>query len=146
MSAQLSLLPQDLAALRGVFGLISDPLLLLGEALDVLDANPSAQQLLDPAAGLSAGKGLHGLQTSHGGRVGDWLRLASRAQLEGRQGPPPTGIKLAGGQRALLTLLALPPREDDAARWLLHAGRKSAAAAGRASRRQPRRPSPSPRR
>ena len=121
MSAQLSLLPQDLAALRGVFGLISDPVLLLGEALEVLEANPSAQSLLEQAAGLSAGKGLHGLQTSHGGRVGDWLRLASRALLDGRQGPPPTGIKLASGQRALLTLVALEPRADDAARWMLHA-------------------------
>ncbi|WP_133155307.1 PAS domain S-box protein [Kinneretia aquatilis] len=121
LSAQLSLLPQDLAALRGVFGLISDPVLLLGEALEVLEANPSAQSLLEQAAGLSGGKGLHGLQTSHGGRVGDWLRLASRALLDGRQGPPPTGIKLANGQRALLTLVALEPRADDAARWMLHA-------------------------
>lgn len=121
LSAQLSLLPQDLAALRGVFGLISDPVLLLGEALEVLEANPSAQSLLEQAAGLSGGKGLHGLQTSHGGRVGDWLRLASRALLDGRQGPPPTGIKLANGQRALLTLVALEPRADDAPRWMLHA-------------------------
>ncbi|OYU27137.1 MAG: hypothetical protein CFE41_12135 [Burkholderiales bacterium PBB2] len=121
LSAQLSLLPQDLAALRGVFGLISDPVLLLGEALEVVEANPSAQSLLEQAAGLSGGKGLHGLQTSHGGRVGDWLRLASRALLDGRQGPPPTGIKLANGQRALLTLVALEPRADDAARWMLHA-------------------------
>lgn len=121
MSAQLSLLPQDLAALRGVFGLISDPVLLLGEALEVVEANPSAQSLLEQAAGLSGGKGLHGLQTSHGGRVGDWLRLASRALLDGRQGPPPTGIKLVSGQKALLTLVALEPRADDAARWMLHA-------------------------
>ena len=118
MSEQLSLLPQDLAALRGLFGLISDPVLLLGESLDLLEANASAQALLEQ----TQGKGLHSLQTSHGGRLGDWLRLTSRALSEGRQGPPAPSLKLSNGQRAHLTLLALPPQgEADLARWLLHA-------------------------
>lgn len=119
---QLSLLPQDQAALRGLFNLISDPVLLLDEALQVLEANSGAVQMLDHAPGQSPGKGLHGLHTSHGGRLGDWLRLASRALLDGRKGPPAPGLKLAGGQRALLTLVALEPQgPEDAARWLLHA-------------------------
>ncbi|MFY7866127.1 PAS domain S-box protein [Roseateles sp.] len=121
-SDQLSLLPQDQAALRGLFNLISDPVLLLDEALQVLEANAGALQLLDHAPGQSPGKGLHGLHTSHGGRLGDWLRLASRALMDGRMGPPAPGLKLAGGQRALLTLVALEPQgAEDAARWLLHA-------------------------
>ncbi|MEJ6006855.1 PAS domain S-box protein [Paucibacter sp. AS339] len=121
-SDQLSLLPQDQAALRGLFNLISDPVLLLDEALQVLEANAGALQMLEQAPGQSPGKGLHGLHTSHGGRLGDWLRLASRALLDGRKGPPAPGLKLAGGQRALLTLVALEPQgAEDAARWLLHA-------------------------
>ncbi len=118
---QLSLLPQDQAALRGLFNLISDPVLLLDESLQVLEANGGAALMLDHAPGQSTGKGLHGLRTSHGGRLGDWLRLASRAMLDGRKGPPAPSLKLAGGQRAQLTLLALEPQSpEDAARWLLH--------------------------
>jgi PAS domain S-box-containing protein len=122
MSEQLSLLPQDSAALRGLFGLISDPLMLLSESLDLLEANASALSVLEQQPGQAAGKGLHGLQTSHGGRLGDWLRLASRAISEGRRGPPAPSIKLGSGQRAPLTLIALPPQDpSDLARWLLHA-------------------------
>ncbi|WP_310385766.1 PAS domain S-box protein [Roseateles sp.] len=122
MSEQLSLLPQDSAALRGLFALISDPLMLLGESLELLEANPSALALLEQAPQPSIAKGLHGLQTSHGGRLGDWLRLASRAISEGRRGPPAPSIKLGGGQRAGLSLLALTPKDGgDLARWLLHA-------------------------
>ncbi len=121
MSEQLSLLPQDLAALRGLFGLISNPLMLLGESLELLEANASALALLEQTPHQS--KGLHGLQTSHGGRLGDWLRLASRAISEERRGPPAPSIKLSGGQRAPLTLVALTPKDEaDPARWLLHAG------------------------
>ena len=116
---QLSLLPQDLAALQGLLGLVSDPVLLLGEALDVLEANPAAQQLLGQGPGQQA-KPLHSLQTSHGGRLGDWLRLASRAMQDGRRGPPTPGLKLEQGQRASLTLVPLQAQEDHAARWLLH--------------------------
>ncbi|MBB4843594.1 PAS domain S-box-containing protein [Paucibacter oligotrophus] len=118
--SQLSLLPQDLAALRGLLLLISDPVLLLGENLELLEANPAAQQLLDPGPGQQA-RPLHALQTSHGGRLGDWLRLASRALLDGRRGPPAPGLKLDNGQRASLSLVALDPQEDNPARWLLHA-------------------------
>ena len=46
MAAQLTLLPHDLAALRGLLDLISDPVVLLNEQLDVLQSNPSAQQCL----------------------------------------------------------------------------------------------------
>ncbi|MBT9495620.1 MAG: PAS domain S-box protein [Paucibacter sp.] len=122
MSEQLSLLPQDSAALRGLFALISDPLMLLGDSLELLEANASALALLEQMPQPSMAKGLHGLQTSHGGRLGDWLRLASRAISEGRRGPPAPSIKLGGGQRAGLSLLALTPKDDsDLARWLLHA-------------------------
>ncbi|RQO56393.1 hypothetical protein DBR47_17920 [Paucibacter sp. KBW04] len=118
--SQLSLLPQDLAALRGLLLLISDPVLLLGENLELLEANPAAQQLLGQGPGQQA-KPLHTLQTSHGGRLGDWLRLASRAQLDGRRGPPAPGLKLDKGQHATLSLVALEAQEDNPARWLLHA-------------------------
>lgn len=119
MSEQLSLLPQDLAALRGLFALIGDPLILLGESLELLEANPSALALLEQTPHQS--KGLHGLQTNHGGRLGDWLRLASRAIGEDRRGPPAPSIKLTNGQSAPLTLVAMTPKDDsDLARWLLH--------------------------
>ncbi|MCV2359224.1 PAS domain S-box protein [Paucibacter sp. TC2R-5] len=115
-------MPRDLAALRGLFGLISDPLMLLSESLDLLEANASALAVLEQPPGQTSGKGLHGLQTSHGGRLGDWLRLASRAISEGRRGPPAPSIKLPNGQRAPLSLVALPPQDEtDPARWLLHA-------------------------
>jgi len=118
--SQLSLLPQDPAALRGLLLLISDPVLLLSENLELLEANPAAQQLLGQHPG-QAMRPLHAMQTSHGGRLGDWLRLASRAQLDGRRGPPAPGLKLDNGQRASLSLVALEAQEDSAARWLLHA-------------------------
>lgn len=120
MSDQLSLLPQDLTALRGVLSLISDPVLLLSETLDVLEANPAAMELLGLSPGHELAKGLHHLQTHRGGRLGDWLRLASRALQEGRCGPPAPSLKLVGGQRAAVTLVALQPLEGDTARWLLH--------------------------
>lgn len=116
MSDQLSLLPNDLTALRGLLNLVSDPVLLLDDALGVLEANPAALELL----GQEQAKGLHNLQTHRGGRLGDWLRLASRALQEGRCGPPAPSLKLADGQRAALTLVALQPLVGDAARWLLH--------------------------
>ena len=116
MSAQLSLLPNDLTALRGLLNLVSDPVLLLDETLGVLEANPSALALL----GQEQTKGLHNLQTHRGGRLGDWLRLATRALQEGRCGPPAPSLKLADDQRAALTLVALQALDGDAARWLLH--------------------------
>ena len=121
MSDQPTLPPQDLTALRAVLNLLSDPVLLLSETLEVLEANSAALELLSQAPDQEHAKGLHSLQTQHGGRLGDWLSLASRAMQEGRCGPPTPSLKLAGGQRAALTLMALPPREADAARWLLHA-------------------------
>ncbi|CAN5295305.1 PAS domain S-box protein [soil metagenome] len=119
MSAQLTLLPHDLAALRGLLDLVSDPVVLLDEALEVLQCNPSAQHKLGLAPG-GAPQSLHALQTSHGGRLGDWLRLASRAMTEGRKGPAAPHLSLAKGQRAALTLVALEAVGDDKARWLLH--------------------------
>jgi PAS domain S-box-containing protein len=117
MSDQLSLLPNDLTALRGLMNLVSDSVLLLDDALGMLEANPAALELL----GQEQAKGfLHNLQTHRGGRLGDWLRLASRALQEGRSGPPAPSLKLADGQRAALTLVALQPLVGDAARWLLH--------------------------
>ena len=116
MAAQLSLLAHDLAALRGLLALISDPIVLLNEQMDVLQSNPSAQQAL----GLTPERPLQSLQTSHGGRLGDWLRLASRAIAEGRKGPAAPSLNLARGQRAALTLMPLEPMKDDGACWLLH--------------------------
>ncbi|MDC8784284.1 PAS domain-containing sensor histidine kinase [Roseateles koreensis] len=112
--SQLSLLPQDLVAMQGLLSLISDPVFLLGEELELLEANPSALALLQQ------GKPLHALQTSHGGRLGDWLRLASRALLEGRRGPPAPGLKLDGGQRTTLNLLPCQPHDKQPVCWLLH--------------------------
>eukprot|EP01137_Pigoraptor_chileana_P002796 Opistho-2@42131 len=117
MASQLSLLPQDLAALRGLLGVIGDPMLLLNEALEVTEANPPAEALL----GGAPSRGLKALHTSHGGRLGDWLRLASRAVTEGRRPPAAPSLNLPAGQRASLNLVALEPAEDDSARWLLHA-------------------------
>ena len=117
MAAQLTLLPHDLAALRGLLDMISDPVVLFSEALDVLQSNPSARLKL----GLEPGRNVHTLQTSHGGRLGDWLRLASRALTEGRKGPAAPLLNLPENRRAALTLVALEPAGDDAARWLLHA-------------------------
>ena len=117
MAAQLTLLPHDLAALRGLLDVISDPVVLFDEALDVLQSNPSAQLKL----GLAPGRSVHSLQTSHGGRLGDWLRLASRALTDGRKGPAAPLLSLPKNQRATLTLAALEPAGDDKARWLLHA-------------------------
>src|SRR6478752_5942002 len=103
MPSQLSLLPQDLAALRGLLALISDPVLVLNEALELLESNPAAQALL----GLTAERGLSGLPTSHGGKLGDWLRLSSRAITEGRRGPTPASLTLSNGLRAGLSLMPL---------------------------------------
>jgi len=133
MSAQLSLLPHDLAALRGLLGLISDPVVVLSETLDVLESNPAAEALL----GLTPERGLHGMPTSHGGKLGDWLRLSSRAIREGRRGPAAPSLNLVKGQRAALRLVALDHAGGDAARWLLHArleekpaGKRTASPAG----------------
>ena len=117
MAAQLTLLPHDLAALRGLLDVISDPVVLFNDALEVLQSNASAQGKL----GLQPGRSVHTLQTSHGGRLGDWLRLASRALTEGRKGPAAPLLSLPKNQRAALTLMALEPAGDDPARWLLHA-------------------------
>jgi PAS domain S-box-containing protein len=112
--AQLSLLPQDLAALRGLMGLLSDPVLVLDGELRVLEANAPALQSLDVVIG-------HGLQASLGGRLHDWLRLTSNAQAQGRRAPATPALALNGGGRAHLSLLALEAADDDPARWLLHA-------------------------
>ena len=117
MAAQLTLLPHDLAALRGLLDVISDPVVVFNDAMEVLQSNPSARLKL----GLEPGRSVHALQTSHGGRLGDWLRLASRALTEGRKGPAAPLLSLPKNQRAALTLVALEPAGDDPARWLLHA-------------------------
>ena len=117
MSAQLSPLPQDLAALRPLMPLISDPLLVLSDALVLLEANEAALQQLD----VTPGRGLQHLHTSHGGKLGDWIRVARRAITEGRKGPPPTGLLLKQGRQATLTLLPLQSDGVEAGCWLLHA-------------------------
>jgi len=135
--AQLSLLPQDLAALRGLMGVISDPLMVLDAQLGVLEANAPAQQSLGALPG-------HGLQASLGGRLHDWLRLATQAQAQGRRAPPTPALALNTGGRAHLSLLALAGGEDDPARWLLHARVQEVAAGAPKSTRLSRPAAPAP--
>ena len=132
----------DLAALRGLLGLMSDPVLLLSEALDLLEANPSALQHLDPMPA----RGWTQWRTSHGGRLGDWVKLASRAIAEGRGAPPAAGLTLDDGRHAMLALIPLPAQDDggtntntntNAPRWLLHARMAERPAGSKLALRRP---------
>lgn len=117
MPADPAILPRDPAALRGLLEPFAEPLLLLDERLELVVANAAARQALD----LGSGRGLHALHTGHGGRLVDWLRLASRAQLEGRRGPAAPPMPLSQGRRASLELVRLDAAAGERARWLLHA-------------------------
>ncbi len=114
--SQLSLLPQDQAALRSLMVQHAEPLLLLDARLQLLDCNQPARQLL----------GQHGqapqlalLRTASGGRLLDWIRLATQAMEAGRRAPLTPSLNLAQGGRAQLSLLALEGEGE--ARWLLQA-------------------------
>ncbi|HEX2010859.1 MAG TPA: hypothetical protein VJN44_07985, partial [Roseateles sp.] len=112
--SQLPLLAADLAALRGLFGLLSDPLLLLDAGLCIVEANPAARQAL----------ALEGRSDRElpAGALRDWLRLAGEALLQGRRSPAAPTLSLVGGRRARPHLLALDGEADErtAVRWLLH--------------------------
>ncbi len=94
---------------------LSDPVLLLGQRLEIIEANPAAQAL-----GLQAGGHLQGLRTAAGTRVLDWLKLATRALADGKRAPTAPALAMAD-QRAQLTLIALTPDSQDPVRWMLHA-------------------------
>ncbi|MET0517394.1 MAG: PAS domain S-box protein, partial [Burkholderiaceae bacterium] len=63
-----------------------------------------------------------------------WLHTASRALGDGQRVPAAPGLALPAGQRAQLTLSALPAAAGDAARWLLHARLEDKPAARTGSR------------
>jgi PAS domain S-box-containing protein len=107
--------PASLFGLFGLFGLSSDPLVVLDEALEPLDSNPAAVRML-----AASGRALPALQTGHGGKLGDWLRLTRRALDAGRPGPPAPTLQLGHGRCGRPSLLALPPGHSGGARWLLH--------------------------
>ncbi|QPF73143.1 PAS domain S-box protein [Roseateles sp. DAIF2] len=110
--AQLPLLSSDLSALHGLLALLGEPVLLLDEGLQVLEANPPAKALLQAAAG----------QVLPQAALRDWLRLACAALLEERRPPAAPPLPLADGSRAQLHLLPLDrSASGDGARWLLHA-------------------------
>ncbi|HLO93571.1 MAG TPA: hypothetical protein VK195_04580, partial [Burkholderiaceae bacterium] len=121
MPSQLSLLAQDLTALRGLMHELSDPVLLLGQRLDILEANPAAQAL-----DLQAGGHLQGLRTAAGTKVWDWLKLATQALAEGRRAPTAPTWALSDGRRAQLKLIGLNPEPQDPSCWMLHARIESA--------------------
>ena len=121
MPSQLSLLAQDLTALRGLMHELSDPVLLLGRRLEILEANPAAQALE-----LQPGGSLQGLRTAAGTKVFDWLKLATQALGEGKRAPVAPTWALSEGLRAQLKLIALPADPQDAACWMLHARVESA--------------------
>ncbi|MDT8999318.1 PAS domain S-box protein [Paucibacter sp. APW11] len=116
MPSQLPLLAQDLTALRGLMSDLSDPVLVLGARLEILEANPAAAAL-----GMPAGGGLQALRTAAGSKVLDWLKLATLALAEGKRAPVAPMLALGSGERAQLRLFCLDPDPDDAARWVLHA-------------------------
>lgn len=95
---------------------LSDPVLVLGARLEILEANPAAA-----AIGLQAGAGLQALRTAAGSKVLDWLRLATVALSEGKRAPVAPMLALASGERAQLRLFCLDPDPDESARWVLHA-------------------------
>ncbi|MGM9512678.1 PAS domain S-box protein [Roseateles sp. DB2] len=95
---------------------LSDPVLLLGRQLDILEANPAAQAL-----DLQAGGSLQSLRTAAGTKVWDWLKLATQALAEGKRAPAAPTWALSNGQRAQLKLIGLSPAPQDSAYWMLHA-------------------------
>lgn len=95
---------------------LSDPALLLGSRLDILESNPAAQAL-----DLHPGASLQGQRTVAGTKVWDWLRLATQALADGRRAPVAPTWALSSGRRAQPKLIGLSPDTPDAPCWLLHA-------------------------
>jgi len=117
MPSQLSLLSQDLAALRALMSGLGDAVVLMNERLEVLEANPAAQQRL----GVKPGAQLPVLRSSKGSKLQDWLTLAMHALRESRRVPAAPTLALADGTRAQLQLLSVDAGTPDPARWILHA-------------------------
>ncbi|MEJ5999990.1 PAS domain-containing sensor histidine kinase [Paucibacter soli] len=115
MPSQLSLLSQDLSALRSLMSGLGDAVVLLDERLQVLEANPAAQTRL----GVRPGAQLPPLRSGKGSKLQDWLTLAMHALREQRRVPAAPTLALNDGTRAQLQLLAV--EADDPARWILHA-------------------------
>ncbi len=108
---------------------LSDPVVLLGRRLEILEANPAAQAL-----DLQPGGSLQGLRTAAGTKVFDWLKLATQALAEGRRAPVAPTWALSEALRAQLHLIGLTPDTQDAACWMLHARVESSPETARPAR------------
>jgi PAS domain S-box-containing protein len=115
MPSQLSLIPHDMAALRGILGVLSDPVLLLDPRLHICEVNAAAIQQLGVAAGQSA----EPLRTTQQGSLLVWLTQASTALNTKRQPPPAPLLALPDGRVGELTLVRLQAGHLDDARWML---------------------------
>jgi len=114
MPSQLSLLPQDMTALRGILGVLSDPVLLLDRRLQICELNPAARQLLGVEPG-----GTEALRCSNGSALLVWLTKASTALNTKRLPPPAPQLALPDGRLGTLTLVRLQAGHLDDARWML---------------------------
>jgi len=114
MPSQLSLLPQDMTALRGILGVLSDPVLLLDRRLQISELNPAARQLLGVELGST-----EALRCSNGSALLVWLTKASTALNTKRLPPPAPQLAMPDGRLGTLTLVRLQAGHLDDARWML---------------------------
>ena len=114
MSSQLSLLPQDTAALRGILAALSDPVMLLDRRLQICESNPAAQHILALVPG-----GSEQLRTTENASLDAWLSKACAALNTKRQPPPAPELALPDGRVGALTLVRLRAGQLEDARWML---------------------------
>nr|WP_316640362.1 PAS domain S-box protein [uncultured Roseateles sp.] len=103
-----------MTALRGILGVLSDPVLLLDRRLHISELNPAARQLLGVTPGSA-----EALRSTNGSALLVWLTKASTALNTKRLPPPAPQLALPDGRVGTLTLVRLQAGHLDDARWML---------------------------